>query len=82
LRQSGQHLDDAVMSRYLRDALQKLELHKEGRGWYQATRHTFASQFVIRVEVWKPFAESLGTRPCWSPNAMLTCSLTTSPRRT
>jgi integrase len=47
LRQSGQHLDDAVMSRYLRDALKKLELHREGLGWYQATRHTFASQFVI-----------------------------------
>lgn len=47
LRQSAQHLDDAVMSRYLRDALDKLELAKEGLGWYQATRHTFASQFVL-----------------------------------
>ena len=35
------------MSRYLRDALEKLELQKEGLGWYQATRHTFASQFVL-----------------------------------
>jgi integrase len=44
---NGQHLDDAVMSRYLRDALEKLKLKKEGLGWYQATRHTFASQFVL-----------------------------------
>ena len=47
MRKSGQHLDDAVMSRYLRDALEKLELKREGLGWYQATRHTFASQFVL-----------------------------------
>lgn len=47
LRQNGQHLDDAVMSRYLRDALEKLNLKKEGLGWYQASRHTFASQFVL-----------------------------------
>jgi integrase len=47
VRKSGQHLDDAVMSRYLRDALEKLKLEKEGLGWYQATRHTFASQFVL-----------------------------------
>jgi integrase len=47
LRQNGQHLDDAVMSRYLRDALEKLNQKKEGLGWYQATRHTFASQFVL-----------------------------------
>jgi site-specific recombinase XerD len=47
LRQSGQHLDDAVMSRYLRDALKEFKLQREGLGWYQATRHTFASQFVL-----------------------------------
>jgi integrase len=47
LRSNGQHLDDAVMSRYLRDALEKLKLEKKGLGWYQATRHTFASQFVL-----------------------------------
>ena len=35
------------MSRYLRDALENLELQREGLGWYQATRHTFASQFVL-----------------------------------
>jgi hypothetical protein len=34
LRQSGQHLDDAVMSRYLRDALKTLSLEKPGLGWY------------------------------------------------
>jgi integrase len=47
VRKSGQHLDDAVMSRYLRNALEKLGLKREGLGWYQATRHTFASQFVL-----------------------------------
>ncbi len=47
LRQKAQHLDDAVMSRYLRDALEKLKLEKKGLGWYQANRHTFASQFVL-----------------------------------
>jgi integrase len=47
LRKGRQHLDDAVMSRYLRDALEKLELQRDGLGWYQATRHTFASQFVL-----------------------------------
>ena len=47
LRQTGQHLDDAVMSRYLRDALEKLAIKRDGLGWYQATGHTFASQFVL-----------------------------------
>ena len=35
------------MSRYLRDALETLEQQREGLGWYQATRHTSASQFVL-----------------------------------
>jgi len=35
------------MSRYLRNALKTLGLEKPGLAWYQATRHTFASQFVL-----------------------------------
>jgi hypothetical protein len=35
------------MSTYLREVLADLKLAKPGLGWYEATRHTMASQYVI-----------------------------------
>jgi integrase len=40
-------LDDHTMGRYLRDVLADLKLSKDGLGWYEATRHTMASHFVM-----------------------------------
>ena len=35
------------MSTYLREVLADLKLAKPGLGWYEATRHTMASQYII-----------------------------------
>ena len=40
-------LDDHTMSSYLRDVLSELKLAKPGLGWYECTRHTMASHFVM-----------------------------------
>ena len=40
-------LDDHTMSSYLRDVLTDLKLAKPGLGWYECTRHTMASHFVM-----------------------------------
>lgn len=48
LRKGGNRfLDDHTMSAYLREVLTDLKLAKEGLGWYESTRHTMASHWVI-----------------------------------
>jgi integrase len=43
----GKEIDEQTPGKYLRDALKKLGLTRRGLGWYEATRHTFASQWVL-----------------------------------
>jgi integrase len=43
----GGHLSDRTMSSELRTVLKDLKLAKKGLGWYQCTRHTFASLYVL-----------------------------------
>jgi integrase len=48
IRQGGRRfLDDHTMSTYLREVLADLKLAKPGLCWYEATRHTMASQCII-----------------------------------
>src|SRR6266852_5426473 len=41
-------------------ALEKLELARPGLGWYEATRHTFASQWVLSGGSIEKLKEMLG----------------------
>jgi integrase len=45
MRADGRRLDEHTVGRYLREALRRLKLPRIT--WYQATRHTFASQWVL-----------------------------------
>src|SRR5437762_6365495 len=47
MRCDGKKIDNATPGNYLRAALEQLELTQPGLGWYEATRHTFASQWVL-----------------------------------
>ena len=47
MRCDGKKIDKATPGNYLRAALEQLELTQPGLGWYEATRHTFASQWVL-----------------------------------
>ena len=47
MRCDGKKIDKATPGNYLRVALAQLELTQPGLGWYEATRHTFASQWVL-----------------------------------
>ena len=47
MRSDGKKIDKATPGDYLRNALEQLELTQPGLGWYEATRHTFASQWVL-----------------------------------
>jgi hypothetical protein len=47
MRCDGKKIDKATPGNYLRVALGQLELTQPGLGWYEATRHTFASQWVL-----------------------------------
>jgi len=44
---SRRFLDDHTMGAYLREVLQALGLARPGLGWYECTRHTMASQYVM-----------------------------------
>ncbi len=46
--------------KYLRAALERLKLDRPGLGWYQATRHTFASQWVLNGGSIEKLKEMLG----------------------
>ncbi|HEU4385784.1 MAG TPA: tyrosine-type recombinase/integrase, partial [Anaeromyxobacteraceae bacterium] len=47
LRRDGTKVDKHTPGVYLRAALDALHLARPGLGWYEATRHTFASQWVL-----------------------------------
>jgi integrase len=51
LRRDGDHVKisggHATTGMYLRATLKRLGLARDGLGWYEATRHTFASQWVL-----------------------------------
>src|SRR5205823_5998387 len=47
MRRDGKKIDKGTPGRYLRAALTQLGLERDGLGWYETTRHTFASQWVL-----------------------------------
>lgn len=47
LRCDGEKIDKSTPGNMLRPALKGLGLEREGLGWYEATRHTFASQWAM-----------------------------------
>src|SRR6267143_5010265 len=47
MHRPGKKVGKGTPGPYLRAALQKLGLERPGLGWYEATRHTFASQWVL-----------------------------------
>lgn len=47
MRSDGDHVHKEAYSRELRTVLKGLGLQREGLGWYESTRHTFASQWVL-----------------------------------
>jgi len=47
MRKDGEKIDKSTPGRYLREALKERKLERKGLGWYECTRHTFASQWVL-----------------------------------
>ena len=47
LRSDGEKIDKHTPGIYLRETLDDLGLTRPGLRWYQATRHTFASNWVL-----------------------------------
>src|SRR5207244_9571545 len=47
MRGDGKKIDKGTPGFHLRRVLEELELTRPGLGWYEATRHTFASQWVL-----------------------------------
>jgi integrase/recombinase XerD len=60
LRCDGGKVDKHTPGTYLRAALKKLDLDRPGLGWYEATRHTFASQWVMSGGSIEKLKEMLG----------------------
>jgi hypothetical protein len=60
LRRDGLKIDKHTPGVYLAEALEKLELDRPGLRWYQATRHTFASQWVLAGGSIEKLKEILG----------------------
>ena len=60
LRCDGEKIDKHTPGIYLRAALAKLKLEEGGLGWYEATRHTFASQWVMSGGSIEKLKEMLG----------------------
>ena len=60
LRTDGKKIDKATPGTYLRAALAELKLEQPGLGWYEATRHTFASQWVMSGGSIEKLKERLG----------------------
>ena len=47
MRCDGEQINIHTPGNYLRATLNKLDLERENLGWYEATRHTFASRWVL-----------------------------------
>jgi len=60
LRCDGEKIDKHTPGIYLRAALKQLGLTRAGLGWYEATRHTFASQWVMAGASIEKLKEILG----------------------
>jgi|GEM_PF-1508056 len=60
LRCDGEKIDKHTPGIYLRAALKRLGLERPGLGWYEATRHTFASQWVMAGGSIEKLKEILG----------------------
>jgi integrase len=60
MRADGKKVDKLTPGNYLRPVLDRLGLSRPGLGWYQATRHTFASQWVLAGGSIEKLKEMLG----------------------
>jgi Phage integrase family len=60
LRRDGKKVDKHTPGNYLRATLEKLGLSRPGLGWYEATRHTFASHWVMAGGSIEKLKEILG----------------------
>jgi integrase len=60
LRSDGWKIDKGTRGRALRKVLDDLGLARPGLGWYEATRHTFASQWVMPGRSIEELKEILG----------------------
>ena len=60
MRCDGKKIDKATAGNYFRVALGQLELTQPRLGWYEATRHTFASQWVLAGNSIEKLSASLG----------------------
>lgn len=60
LRRDGKKIDTLTPGNYLRPVLRDLGLARDGLGWYEATRHTFASQWVMNGGSIEKLKEILG----------------------
>jgi integrase len=60
LRCDGRHVDKKTPGNALRKALPALGLERAGLGWYEATRHTFASQWAMAGRPLRELQKILG----------------------
>jgi integrase len=60
LRSDGVHMHKETYGRELQTVLKALKLQREGLGWYEATRHSFASQWVLAGGSIEKLKEMLG----------------------
>jgi integrase len=60
MRVDGEALNKKTLGRNLRAALKRLRSERPGLGWYKATRHTFASQWVLAGGSIEKLKEILG----------------------
>lgn len=60
MRADGRKLSKQSRGKYLAATLEKLGLQRPGLGWYEATRHTFASQWVLNGGAIEKLKEILG----------------------
>jgi integrase len=60
LRRDGGKVDKHTPGEHLRPVLEELGLARRGLGWYEATRHTFASQWVMAGASIEKLKEILG----------------------
>lgn len=60
MRVDGKNVDKQTPNKKLLPVLEQLGLNREGLGWYQATRHTFASQWVMNGGSIEKLKEMMG----------------------
>jgi integrase len=60
MREGGVRISKRIPGKHLRATLKRLGLERPGLGWYEATRHTFASQWVLSGGSIEKLKEILG----------------------